>query len=83
MGLYEIQLYELLRAKLGDKEANALVKQLNHADHSIEPRNLVANKEDIAMLKADISNAKIEILRWVLLLFVTLILAVLGLYAVR
>lgn len=79
---YELQLYELLRAKLGEKEANALVKQLNHDVHSIELKNLVANKEDIAMLKADIINAKIELLRWVLALFVTLILAVLGLYAV-
>lgn len=80
MELYELQLYELLRAKLGEKEANALVKQLNHDVHLIEPKNLVANKEDIAMLKADIINTKIDILRWVLALFVTLILAVLGLY---
>ncbi len=82
MGLYEIQLYELLCTKLGEKEANALVKQLeNRFDRNfIDPKNLLAQKEDIAMLKADIVNAKIELLRWMLVIFVTLVLAILGLY---
>jgi len=82
MGLYDIQLYELLKAKVGEQAANDVVRQLRHqpTENLFDPKNLVANKEDIAMLKADIINTKIEILRWVLALFVTLILAVLGLY---
>lgn len=82
MGLYDIQLYELLKAKLGEKGASDVIRQLKHqpTEKLFDPRNLVANKEDIAMLKADIANARAEILRWVLFLFVILILLVLGLY---
>jgi hypothetical protein len=82
MGLYDIQLYELLKAKLGEKGADDVVRQLRHQPNEIifDPKNLVANKEDIAMLKADIENARLEILRWVLAFFVALVLAVLGLY---
>lgn len=82
MGLYDIQLYELLKAKLGEKGADDVVRQLRHQPNEIlfDPKNLVANKEDIAMLKEDIENARIEVLRWLLVFFVIIMLAVLGLY---
>lgn len=82
MGLYDLQVYELLRAKMGDKEAKELASRLAGKPHRapLEEKNLLATKEDIAMLKADIANAKIEILRWILFLVCTLIFAVLGLY---
>ncbi len=82
MGLYDIQLYELLKAKLGEEGAGDVVRQLKHQPNEVlfDPKNLVANKEDIAMLKADIENARVEVLRWILAFFVALILAVMGLY---
>jgi hypothetical protein len=82
MGLYDIQLYELLKAKLGEQGADDVVRQLRHQPNEVifDPKNLVANKEDIAMLKADIENARTEILRWVLAFFVVVMLALVGLY---
>lgn len=82
MGLYDIQLYELLKARLGENGADDVVRQLRHQpnENLFDPKNLVANKEDIAMLKEDIANARIEVLRWMLAFFVALTLAVLGLY---
>jgi hypothetical protein len=42
--------------------------------------NKFATKEDIAATKADIVNAKVEILRWTFGFFIVMILAILGLY---
>lgn len=81
MELYDIHIYELLRARLGEKETESLIKSNPALRKAFKPSTrMVATKEDIAMLKADIANAKTEILKWMLLIFLTLGLALLGLY---
>lgn len=82
MGLYDIQLYELLKAKMGEQDASDVIRQLKHqpTENLFDPRNLVANKEDIAMLKSDIDHTRLELMRWMLALLVVLILLVTGLY---
>lgn len=81
MGPNNLHLYELLRERLGEQEAKDIATRVS-ADPRGGPETAqqLATKEDIAMLKADIANARIEILRWILFLLVTLIFAVLGLY---
>lgn len=82
MDIYHIHLYELLKAKLGEKDAKALTKQIESGlDTSfMESKVIPASKEDIAMLKADIVNTRIEILRYLLLFFLIIVITLLALY---
>ncbi|HXB40604.1 MAG TPA: hypothetical protein VNZ49_08685 [Bacteroidia bacterium] len=84
MEIYHIHLYELLKAKLDEKEAHSLTKQIKSGlDTSfIEAKIIPASKEDIAMLKTDIINTKIEILKYIILFFLILFLALLGLFVI-
>jgi hypothetical protein len=85
----DIQLFQILKLKLGEKEAEALV---TFVDNKIKESNenslkVLATKEDINLLKIDIaklelkiSESKVETLRWVFGFFVALMLAIVGLY---
>ena len=54
----EIQLYELLKAKLGEKEASAFVEILEkRVDREFEEnRSILATKEDLAKLEGRIGS---------------------------
>ena len=41
---------------------------------------MLATKEDIANLKTEIDNSKVETLRWTFGFFIALMLAIIGLY---
>ena len=71
----EIKLFELLKAKIGEKEAEAFVEILEtKVDKKFEEaKAAIATKEDIA-------NSKVEILRWMFSFFIVIILAIIGLY---
>lgn len=66
MIISEIQLYEVLSVHLGTGKAKAITeyieskveKQLN------DKTNLFATKENIANLKTEIANSKVDIVRW-------------------
>lgn len=85
----DIQLFQILKQKMGDKEAEALV---SFVDSKLKENNqvnlkILATKEDIAEVKQDIAEVKIklaetksDIIRGVFAFFVTLMLAVIGLY---
>ena len=85
----DIQLFQILKLKLGEKEAEALV---TFVDNKIKESNennpkVLATKEDINLLKIEIaklelkiSESKVETLRWVFGFFVALMLAIVGLY---
>lgn len=81
-----IQLYELLKQKLGNQEAEALVgfvdARLREAnEHTLQH---LATKEDMKdtelKLSVKISETKTDIIRWVFAFFVPLMLAIIGLY---
>jgi hypothetical protein len=71
----EIELYELLKAKIGDKEAGAFIQILEkRVDKKFdESKLLLASKQDIA-------DAKVEIMRWMFGVFVVLALMIVCLY---
>jgi len=81
MELYDFQLYELLKARIGEKDAATLARQIPKIRMPQEAKDVLATKEDIAMLKEDIINTRILLLKWLLIAFLTLVVAVLGLYA--
>jgi hypothetical protein len=85
----DIQLFQILKLKLGEKEAEALVTFVANKTKESNQNNLkvLATKEDISLLKIDIaklelkiSESKVETLRWVFSFFVALMLAIVGLY---
>lgn len=89
----DIQLYELLKQKLGNKEAEAIVSFVDAKLKEADECNLktVATKEDlkdlrlelkqdIAGLTLKLSETKIDIIRWLFAFLIPLMLAILGLY---
>lgn len=62
----EIKLYELLKAKLGEQEAEAFVSILEtKVDKKFdEAKQYLATKADIAETRSEIVASKAEILRW-------------------
>jgi len=88
-----IQLYETLRQKLGNQEAEALVSFVDARLKESQDDNLktlstkedlkdlkLELKQDIADLNLKLSETKTDIIRWVFAFFVPLLLAIIGLY---
>lgn len=70
MVISEIKLYELLKAKIGEKEAEAFIQILeNKVDNRLNEKTTVfATKEDLAKVEgkllSTISEAKVDIIKW-------------------
>jgi len=81
---------QTLKAKLGNREAEAIVNYVNNKvkenNHEMQEWNLkiLATKEDLANVKGSletkIAESKSDIIRWIFALFVTMMLAFIGLY---
>jgi len=94
MQVSEIDLYELLKGKLGEKEAKAVVGHIaivvnNKYEEkkgglvTIEDKSKLLTKDDaykIFATKEDLANVKVDIIRWIFAFWITLTLAIVGLY---
>ena len=69
----EIKLFELLKAKLGEKEAEAFVTLLEtKVDKKFEDaKDSFASKEDISKLETRISEKFNDQLKWMIVMWVT------------
>ena len=69
----EIKLYELLKAKLGEKEAEAFVHILEKKvdDKFEDAKQTLATKEDLA-------NTKVDLIKWMVALWLGLFIALVG-----
>ena len=69
----EIKLFELLKARIGEREAEAFVEILEKkGDNKFEDaKQTLATKEDLA-------NTKVDIIRWMFALVVGLFIALVG-----
>ena len=85
----DLQLFQILRQRLGEKEAEALVvfvdskiRDNNEANLKIltTKEDIYNVKEEIKQLEVKIAETKSDIIRWVFAFFVTLMLAIVGLY---
>ena len=78
----DIQLFQILRQKLGEKEAEALVSFVDSKLKDTTETNLkiLATKEDISKLETKIAERKTDTIKWVFSFFIAVILAVIGLY---
>lgn len=75
----EIELYEILKPKIGEKEARTLLEYIEtRVDRKLEEKkDVLATKQDIAYLKQDIANLEIklektraDIIKWMFLFWI-------------
>lgn len=68
----EIELYEILRSKLGDKEAKNLVEYVEtRVERKFEEKkDVLATKQDITNLDVKIEQVKSEIIKWMFLFWI-------------
>jgi hypothetical protein len=87
--LTSIQLFQLLKNKLCEREVEALVDfmETKHRETSDANSKILATKEDMGGIKIElgrletkIAENKTDIIRWVFALFIPLMLAIIGLY---
>jgi hypothetical protein len=78
----EIKLYELLKAKIGEKEAEAFVQILDtKVDQKFdEAKQVLATKEDIARLVLKIAETKVDLIKWMVGFWIAQMAAIIGLY---
>lgn len=70
-----LEIYELLKPRLGDKESKALVEFVQETSRSNLEDRLRDARESMAT-KADLANLKAELLKWMFLFWVGQIAAV-------
>ncbi|OWK69120.1 hypothetical protein [Pedobacter sp. AJM] len=80
MSVTEIQLFQLLKAKLGEQEAKQLVSFVKEEVRSEfdNKRETLATKEDIANTKEYILQLKSELLKFIYLVGLIQFLAIVG-----
>jgi len=65
MQVAEIELYEILKSKLGEKEAKTLVEYI---EAKVEKK--LEEKHDILATKTDLANMKADIIKWMFLFWI-------------
>jgi len=62
----EIKLYELLKNKIGEREAEAFIEIIEKKVESKldEKTTIFSTKEDIAKLEVKIAEAKVDLIKW-------------------
>ena len=76
MQVAEIELYEILKTKVGEKEAKILVEYIEAKVEKKyeEKKDVLATKEDVANLRAaikeDIANLRADIIKWMFLFWI-------------
>lgn len=76
MQVAEIELYEILKTKLGEKEAKTLVEYIEaKVDKKLEEKkDILATKEDLANLKTElmiqIEKTRSDIIKWMFLFWI-------------
>jgi len=80
MSTLEFKLYDLLKAKLGEQEAQSVVEFVRlEVKEAVEDKTqILATKEDMYKLDVKISETKNDIVKWLFGFWVTIILVILA-----
>ncbi len=83
MSTVEINLYNKLKAKIGEAEAKELIEFIDFRSEEkrINSDKILATKQDITEVRLEIKEAKTDMIKWFFAFFITLVLMILGLYA--
>lgn len=78
----EIQLFNSLKEKLGNKEAKELVSYVKQSISVGLNEQLphLASKEDLLKLETKITETKVDVIKWVVGVFFALAMMIIGLY---
>lgn len=71
MSLIEIKAYELFKSKFGEKEAELFIEYVNSKAKFFE-------KKDILATKADLSEVKADIIKWMFIFWTGTVITILG-----
>ena len=83
-----IDIFEVLKGKLGEAEAKILVKEMEKIDASVnikidhkfeEAKSILSTKEDLANLrgelKTEIANSKADLIKWMFIFWASQLIA--------
>jgi len=75
-------LYERLAGKIGKESAENLATFIDQKikDEVENKSQILASKDDLARIELKIADSKVELMRWMFALWVTLALMIIGLY---
>ncbi len=76
----EIKLFEMLKAKIGEKEAEAFVQILEtRVDKKFDDaKDILATKEDISNIRVEMREIKVDLIKWMVALIIGLFIALVG-----
>lgn len=82
VAISEIQLFNALKTKLGDKQAEELVSfvKVKVENEINEQSSRFSTKEDILKLETKLAETKVDIIKWVVGIFFALAMMIIGLY---
>ena len=71
IALSNIDLFNLLRQKIGETEAKAVTEyiEVQVTDKFETEKKYLATKEDIAIVRKEIAESKADLLKWMIVLF--------------
>jgi len=82
IAISNIDLYNLLRAKLGDAEAKSVTDYIDVqvSEKFVNEKQYLATKEDVAKLEVKMERGFKDQLKWVFAMFAAMALMIIGLY---
>ena len=80
MQVSDIQLYNILKVKMGESEAQTLVEYIDtKVEKEVEEKkDVLATKQDISELRVEVSKTKADIIKWMFVFWIGLLGAVIA-----
>ena len=75
MSALELRVYEIFKNKLGEKEAETIIE---YFEAKTEAK--YQEKKDVLATKEDLSQTKVDLIKWIFGFFTALALMIVGLY---
>ncbi len=73
IAISDIQLYDLIKSKLGEREAQSLVSFVKQ-----EIQAELAAKGEVLVTKEDLANAKAEMIKWMFIFWISQVVTTFG-----
>ena len=82
MEITSIDLFNVLKEKIGEQQAKSLTEYIEvKVEQKFESqKQMLATKEDVKNLEIKLAETKSDLLKWVFAMFVSLALMIVGLY---
>ncbi len=80
MSSLSIKVYEIFKNKLGEAEASTVIDFIEEASEKkyADKRELLATKEDIALVRKEMAEGKSDIIKWMFIFWTGTVITILG-----